>query len=127
MACPRGKEGDGIGMEDDTPRPSMPLGLWELDGAGTVLHHEPAGGGGETFRPAEVVGRNFFGDVLSTGQSEELREHVESFISGHATAHSLDLGPGPEGGVRTRVLLARIHGRAAQSDTETILVHVRKV
>lgn len=114
-------------MEDTAPRPAIPLGLWELDAAGTVLHYEPTKGERLLFQPLEVIGRNFFSEVMPASQAQEFRERFGSFMSGHAPAHSLDFTLlFEQGGVRTRILLARIHGRLASGDAESILIHIRR-
>lgn len=112
-------------MEDDAHEVAVPLGLWELDEAGTVLHYEPQAGESPPLRPAEVIGRKLFGVVVAADGAGQFRVQVESFMSGHATARGFDFTAGPaHGGVRTRVLLARVRGRSAGA--ESILVHVRK-
>lgn len=114
-------------MGDDTPGQAMPLGLWELDAAGTVLHYEPTKGESSPFRTSEVTGKNFFAEVMPAALAEGLREQFAGFVSGHAPAQSLELHlPGAEGGVRARILLGRVHGRFAAGAAESILVHVRR-
>lgn len=114
-------------MEDDAPRQILPFGLWEMDAAGTVLHYEPPRGEPPPFHPPEVIGKNFFGDVMPAARVEELRERLAGFASGHAPAQSLDLTlPGAEGGVRARILLGRLHDRFAAGAAGSILVHIRR-
>jgi hypothetical protein len=115
-------------MEGDAHEVTVPLGLWELDGAGTVLHYEPSVGESPPLRPAELIGRNLFLDVVPANGYGEFRGQIENFMSGHANAHSFDFTTGQARGdvVRTRVLLARVRGRSAGPDAESILVHVRK-
>lgn len=115
-------------MEGDAQDVTVPLGLWELDGAGTVLHYEPPVGERPPPRAAELIGRNLFVDVVPTDEYGEFRGQLENFMSGHAAAHSFDFTAGQARGevVRTRVLLARVRGRSAGTGAESILVHVRK-
>lgn len=114
-------------MGDDTPGQTVPLGLWELDAAGTVLHYEPTKGESSPFRASEVTGKNFFSEVMPAALAGDLREQFAGFMSGHAPAQSLDLHlPGEQGGVRARILLGRVRGRSAAGAAESILVHVRR-
>jgi hypothetical protein len=114
-------------MEDSGTSRFAPLGLWELDEAGTVLHYEPTGGGRPPFPPSEVIGRNFFGEIVPAAQAEEFRERLARFFSGHAPTDSFDLTLQlGEDSVRTRILLARIHERVAPGGAESILIHVRR-
>lgn len=111
-------------MDSSTLRQVIPLGLWELDAVGRVLHYEP-----ETdcaFQPSEVIGRSFFDEVMPAAKVQELRDQVERFIAGPAQAHSfdLDLRVGEEN-VRTRNLLGRISGKGRSRSIESILLHIR--
>jgi hypothetical protein len=105
----------------------VPFGLWELDDAGTVIRFEPPRGGESRFRAPEVAGLNFFADLAPDALAEELRGRVAGFAAGQAPVQSFDLTvPSAEGGVRTRVLLGRINGRAAKGAPGSVLVHVRR-
>ncbi len=114
-------------MEDGAPGMDVPFGLWELNPAGTVLHYEPERGGGPYFRPPDVVGRSFLGDLVPAGMSPGLAEALGQFVAGSDPAGGFDFtfetGPGVY--VRARVLLGRLRRQPRQGGEETILVHVR--
>lgn len=95
----------------NTNRQVVPWGLWELDTAGTVLYYEPENDRG-SFQRSEVIGRNFFDEVMSTAQAQEMRDRIERFRSGWAPVFSFDLDLHVEGeNIRTRNLLRRISGK----------------
>lgn len=102
---------------------TLPLGLWELDAKGTVLHYEPAVGE-PALQSSEVVGKDFVSHVLLANHFQGLRNQVELFVSDTVRAHSLDLIIHLErGDIRTRILLGRT---TAKSGSSVILVHIRK-
>ena len=113
--------------EESESRQDEPFGLWELDASGAVLHYEPEAGESSTFRPAEVIGTNFFGGVIPAGQAREFEAHFKGFVSGPAPAHSfafiMRFG---QHSLRTRVLMGRVHERLDPGSAESILVHIRR-
>ena len=114
-------------MEPDkrTLQQVIPLGLWELDSAGRVLHHEPEDDRG-AFQRSEVIGRNFYDEVMPIAQAQEMKKQVERFLSGSTSAHSFDLDVEAEGErVRTRNLLGRISGKSKSQFMGSILLHIR--
>jgi len=104
------------------------FGLFELDPAGKVLYFrtEPEGDS-DRVSPADMAGRNFFDEVASFENVEELRRRIGSFTHGNGHADNFnftcrlnnDLLP-------VRVLLARIGNRSDANQTKSILVHIRK-
>jgi len=104
------------------------FGLFELDPAGKVLYFrtEPEGDS-DRVSPADVAGRNFFDEVASFENVEELRRRIGSFTHSNGQADNFnftcrfnnDLLP-------VRVLLARICERSDGKHTKSILVHIRK-
>lgn len=105
---------------------SAPLGMFELDAAGTVLYSRanadgPAGG------PApDLKGLNYFDDA-GFGNASELRRRVNLFRAGGAPADNFDFTCECEDGpVPVRVLLARIreHG-SGYDNASSVLIHLR--
>lgn len=112
-------------MKEETAN-ELPLGLWELDGAGTVLYYKSSRPDETPVQSSEVVGRNFFSEV-APGLEAKLKECFKSFQRSLAPAQSVNLTLASEQGyVRTRVLLARIHEQSEQGSVEAILLHIRK-
>jgi hypothetical protein len=114
-------------MKEETLR-ELPLGLWELDGTGTVLYYKSSRPDeSPLLQSSEVVGRNFFSEVAPGLEAGELKECFKSFKRSLAPAQSLNLTLNSgQGGVRARVLLARIREHSEQGSTEAILLHIRK-
>ena len=108
----------------------LPLGLVELDDAGTVLYYRREGAPPAAGAPQEIIGRNFFTDVAPVADALEFRNAVAAFRRAHAPSHSFDFtfseGAG-EADLPTRVLLARIHEKSEGGDRDSLLVHIKKV
>lgn len=112
-------------MQHSSAQQVIPLGLWELDANGTILHYEPELGE-RALQTSAVLGKNFFSEVVPASEVQEFRDHVERFVVGSAPAHSFDLTLQFEvGDIRTRILLGRIYG-SKSSAAKLILVHVRR-
>jgi hypothetical protein len=103
------------------------FGLFELDATGTVLYSRVEPDGDPRAARPDFSGRNFYEDVLSFENAEELRRRVAAFERGASPADSFcfecryDAGPLP-----VRVLLARVRERSSHERTKSVLVHIRK-
>lgn len=109
----------------------LPLGLVELDDAGTVLYYKREGAAAPDAPPQqEIIGLNFFTDVAPVADAAEFRNALAAFRRAHAPSHSFDFtfrAGGDGGGLPTRVLLARIHEKSEGGDRDSLLVHIKKV
>jgi photoactive yellow protein len=107
----------------------LPLGLVELDAAGTVLYYKREGAAPAEAPPQEIIGRNFFTDVVPVADALEFRNTLAAFRRAHAPSHSFDFTfrAGEDDGLPTRILLARIHEKSEAGDRDSLLVHIRKI
>ena len=113
-------------MSEETPR-ELPLGLWELDATGRVLYYKSSRPDESPLQSPDVVGRNFFSEVVPGLEAGQLKECFKSFQRSLAPAQSLNLTlESEQGRVSTRVLLARIREQSEQGSIEAILLHIRK-
>lgn len=64
------------------------VGWFELDHQGTVLYCRPVNGNGAS-EPG-LVGKDFFGDVLESYDSEPLRRHFRRFLTSDRPVESFD-------------------------------------
>lgn len=103
------------------------FGLFELDDSGTILYSRIEPDGRTDKRGPDVAGRNFFKEIISFENAEELRQRIttfrrsaiqaDNFIFTCRTRNSL---------LPVRVLLARIHERTNGSRIKSVLLHIRK-
>lgn len=106
----------------------VPLGLVELDDAGTVLYYKREGAAPAGVPPREIIGLNFFTDVAPVADALEFRNALADFKRAHAPSRSFDFTFHAGGaGLPTRILLARIHEKSEGGDRDSLLVHIKKV
>ena len=102
------------------------LGLFELDDAGKVLYHRPDSASELRVTSRALEGCNFY-EVASFENVEELRQGITEFTLGAKPADSFSFDCHYDGlPHRFKVLLARIRDRADQTNTKSVLVHIRR-
>jgi hypothetical protein len=104
------------------------FGLFELDPAGTVLYSrvEPDVDAGAA--APSIAGQDFFSEVASFSNAEELRRRIGAFTSSEAQADNFHFTCLCDGGpLPVKVLLARVRERSNGRHTKSVLVHIRKV
>lgn len=103
-----------------------PFGLYEMDAEGTVLYHRAEPGGRPGAAAGGVTGRNFYDEVASFDNADELRRRVEDFLrrDGHADSFDFTCRAGGET-MPVRVLLARVRERSDLGRTKAVLLHLR--
>lgn len=101
----------------------VPLGLVELDDAGTVLYYNREGGA----LSHEMVGRNFYTDVAPVADAREFRNALAAFRRAHAPSHSFNFTfQTGDASCHTRILLARIHEKSEAGGRGSLLVQIKK-
>ena len=101
-------------------------GLFELDLAGTVLYHRTDEGAESSGTSTEMVGHNFYDEVVAFENVEEFRLCVTEFLRAAMAAESFDFDCRYGGSAhRVKVLLARIPDMN-RNFTKSILVHIRR-
>ena len=105
---------------------ALPLGLLELDAAGTVMRYAPMA---EHYAPApraEVIGRNFFAEVMPIEPLDGCQARFLAFMAGgrEVEKFSLRVPCGGGGVVHMQVVLAAITERAASERRRLALVRI---
>jgi photoactive yellow protein len=104
----------------------VPLGLVELDDAGTVLYYN-RDGAPANLPTHEMVGRNFFTDVAPVAEALEFRDALTAFRRAHAPSHSFNFTfHTADADLPTRILLARIHEKSEGGGRGSLLVQIKK-
>ncbi|HKG12212.1 MAG TPA: PAS domain-containing protein [Pyrinomonadaceae bacterium] len=105
----------------------VPLGLVELDDAGTVLYYNREGGPAAAAPTHEMVGRNFYTDVAPVADAQEFRNTLAAFRRAHAPSHSFNFTfRAGDDALPTRILLARIHEKSEAGGRGSLLVQIKK-
>lgn len=104
----------------------LPLGLVEMDMSGTILYYNRESNDASVGNAPDIVGRNFFTDVVPVSCSPEFRELVKRFCDSHAPSSSFNCTvPLGDRLIPVRVLLARLHERSEGSTRESVIVHIK--
>lgn len=67
-------------MDEKPPLKVLPFGLLELDSKGIVIGFSPVAERYSEIRAGDVVGRDFFKEVLPASQPKEIEEQFHSFM-----------------------------------------------
>ena len=103
------------------------MGLFELDGSGTVLYHRSDPDGERRGTAPDMAGHNFYDEVAPFQNVEDFRRCVTEFTTGVKAVDSFDFDCRYEGADHPiRVLLARIFEQVDQSNTKSVLMHIRR-
>jgi photoactive yellow protein len=116
-------------MQDKGMINEVPIGLVELDDAGTVLYYNREGGAqAPSQQPQEMVGRNFFTDVGPVADALEFRDALAAFRRAHAPSHSFNFTfrAADDTALHTRILLARIHEKSEAGGRGSLLVQIKR-
>lgn len=67
-------------MKDRPPLQSLPFGLLELDEAGIVTGFSPAGERYSEIQARDIIGRDFFQEIVPFAESKETEKKFRSFM-----------------------------------------------
>jgi photoactive yellow protein len=104
----------------------MPFGLLELDGRGTVVHYSPAREQQTgVWERDEIVGRNFFDDVVPVMPVREFKDRFLRFMaSGDSVQRFTIRFPFEQQDVRVQIMLAHITERTDRRSERLALVRL---
>jgi hypothetical protein len=115
-------------LEKEIDPQAFPFGLLELDTDWTVLYYKPDGRETAGNGHSELVGRNLLTEITALARAREFQDRLNDFRKSHAPADSfLHTFSSERGEIQTKILLARLHERSGLDNTESILLHIRKV
>src|SRR5215210_4832228 len=73
-----GRKGMGVSDNEVTP---IPFGMFELNAAGMVVHYSPASEKDRDALAKNIVGRNFFDELVAVSQVGELKSRFLNFMA----------------------------------------------
>jgi photoactive yellow protein len=115
-----------MGMSEQDWLPSvMPFGLFELDSSGVVTRYTPAEEPHSTQLSQQVLGRNFFDDVLPVAPLREFKSRFLTFMTYGDEVQRFNLSfPFDHSSVRVQIVLARITKSYEVGGERLALVHL---
>ena len=112
-------------MNTQAPLNALPFGLLELDSAGVVVRYSPAFEQNPKVKSVDVLGRNFFTEVLP---APEIKDHQARFRLFMAEGQTRDQFSttfhSEEGRIKVQILLARLTEKSEQGSERLALVRV---
>jgi photoactive yellow protein len=103
----------------------LPYGLLELDSTGIVVRYSPAFEQNPTVKADEILGRNFFTEVLPAPEVKEHQDRFRLFMTEGQTRDQFSTTFASEGGlVEVQILLALITERSEHGSERLALVRV---
>ena len=107
---------------------TIPFGLLQLDATGRVLLYEPIKERNPSPSAADIIGRNFFTDIVPAAQLGEFYIHFNAFMAHFANAPTCRCTfsiPSEQGQVQVKFLLTRMGKRAAAKPRRMAMVQIR--
>lgn len=88
---------------------TIPFGLFELDSAGTVIHYSPQKPEEMNARKENVVGRNFFDDLIAVAEASDLKSRFHRFMAEGISVERLTVNfPSLESSIKVQIMMAHI-------------------
>jgi photoactive yellow protein len=107
-------------------RRSLPFGLLELDMTGTVRNYAPVRGGAPTVTARQVIGKDFFSEVLPFEQARAYQRVFRYFMERGGLTRRMSFAVSYEGfTVNIQVMIASLGGRAEGIKRRMALVKIK--
>lgn len=102
-----------VGRKDmevsDNEISQIPFGMFELDAAGMVIHYSPASEEKTDAPTNKIVGKNFFDDLVSIAQVEELKGRFLNFMADGSSVERFSLSfPFNRESVKVQIVMAHL-------------------
>lgn len=102
-----------------------PFGLLELDAAGTVVRYSPAFEQSPEVRSDDVLGRNFFTEVMPATEVRDQQARFRLFMTQGQTRDQFSTTfPSEQGRIKVQILLARMTEKSEHGSERLALVRV---
>jgi photoactive yellow protein len=103
----------------------LPFGLLELDASGTVIRYSPASEQHSEVLAKDVLGRNFFKEVVPVEQVSDFQSRFKLFMShGESIQRFSSVFSSEQGQVKVQILLARITEKSEHGRERLALVRI---
>ena len=103
----------------------LPFGLLELDAAGEVIRYSPASEQRSDVQAEDVLGRQFFNDVMRDKQVKDFEPRFQLFMKQGQTVDRFSASfPSDAGEIKVQFLLARLDGKGSKGVEHLALVRI---
>lgn len=112
-------------MSSSSTVSALPFGLLELDATGTVIRYSPAAEQNSEMQARDVIGRNFFKELVPVGQVSDFQSRFQVFMAnGESIQRFTSSFPSDQGQVKVQILLARITEKSEHGRERLALVRI---
>lgn len=112
-------------MNTQAPTSALPFGLLELDSAGVVVRYSPAFEQNSKVKSDDVLGRNFFTEIVPTPEVKEHQARFRLFMAQGQTRDQFSTTfPSEEGQIKVQILLARLTEKSKHGSERLALVRI---
>jgi len=112
-------------MNNQASLNELPFGLLELDSAGVVVRYSPAFEQNPKVKSGDILGRNFFTEVLPAPEVKEHQGRFRLFMAEGQTRDQFSTTfQSEEGQVKVQILLALITEKSEQGSERLALVRI---
>jgi len=110
----------------NNPSPAkLPFGLLELDTTGAVIRYSPAVEQDSNVQADEVLGRQFFTEVVHNEQVRDFQARFHLFMAHGQTVDRFSTTfDSPEGQIKVQVLLAHVNEKTENGSKRLALVRI---
>src|SRR5438067_2323551 len=96
-------------MEEKPSQKALPFGLLELNNAGIVIGYSPVDERYSTIKAEDVIGLNFFTEILSKEDARELWAKFYSYMLGDESVERLtSVFPSEIGNIKIQIVMAHL-------------------
>lgn len=109
----------------ETLTDGFPFGLLKLDASGTVIHYSPAAEQNSEVPADNIVGRNFFNDIMPCPQVRQFKSRFLAFMAYGDLVQRFTISfPFEQSGIKAQIVLARITQQAQLGSERLALVRL---
>lgn len=117
-----GRKGMGVSDNEIT---TIPFGMFELNAAGVVVHYSPASEKERNTLQHNIVGRNFFDELVAISQVGELKSRFLNFMAdGTSVARFTVSFPYNQSNVKVQIVMAHVSEKSENGRERFALLRV---
>ncbi|MDT4895034.1 MAG: hypothetical protein QOH25_111 [Acidobacteriota bacterium] len=103
----------------------IPFGMFELNAAGVIVHYSPASEAERDAVANKIVGQNFFDDIISISQVEEVKSRFLNFMVDGTSVERFTVSfPYRQSSVKVQIVMAHVSEKSENGRERFALLRV---
>jgi photoactive yellow protein len=116
---------EDIQVSDNEITRTIPFGMFELDAAGTVVHYSAASEEKKETLANSILGRNFFDELISISQVEELKSRFLKFMANGTSVERFTISfPYNQETIKVQVVMAHLSEKTEKGRERFALIRL---